>query len=119
MQFIKTRLRGNNFREDPVRPGDMYFAPWIHNEGVCTAWNNCNDPRGHLMLMLPNGFIWDTDTRSENCALPHDHNHRCWVKTGTLENLSIVHTGETCQVGAGSIAIEGYHGHLIDGYLTL
>lgn len=45
--------------------------------------------------------------------------HRCWVRTGDPRTgiITVDKHGNTCGAGAGSIMINGWHGHLIDGYL--
>lgn len=62
---------------------------------------------------------WMIDGRASNCTMPADHEHRCWVRHGTVgEKLHVDKNGVTCAAGAGSIAIEGYHGFLHNGELT-
>lgn len=100
-------------------PGDMFFAPWMHSvDGHCMFWDNCNDPRGHLMVVMPDGGIWDTDSRGSNCTMPEDRNHRCWVKHGEAPNVTVDKLGLTCKAGAGSIKMISWHGFLRDGKLV-
>jgi hypothetical protein len=104
-------------------PGDLYWANWTHwqHEGknCCMYWDNCNDPRGHLYCILPDGsnHPWDIMSRASNCTLKEDRQHRCWV----LHEGPPVHvdkSGLTCQAGAGSIAVPGFHGFLHNGELA-
>lgn len=102
-------------------PGDLFWAPWYHHpdyKRACCKWDNCNDPRGHLMAVLPNGHQWDIDSRASNCTMKEDRTHRCWVKHGEPPDIHVDKNGHTCQAGAGSIAVEGYHGFLHNGEFT-
>jgi hypothetical protein len=96
-------------------PGDMYYAPWMH-EGGCPYWDNCNDPRGHLIVVLPTGFPFDTDGKASNCNKKDDRTHRCWEKHGEAPNISL--GGPTSDNGVGSIGAPGYHGYLRNGELV-
>jgi hypothetical protein len=98
-------------------PGDMYYAAWYHPDGYC-HWDNCkHDPRGHLIVVLPNGHTWDLDGRASNCTMKEDKLHRCWVKHGEAPQITVDKNGLTCGAGAGSILVKDYHGFLIDGEL--
>lgn len=118
-QVFKKRLY--NTDSGKPEPGDMYYAPWYHEKdwkkGVC-PWDNCNDPRGHLLVILPNGHEWDTDSRASNCTMKEDRQHRCWVKQGEPPHIHIDKDGNTCAAGAGSILSGDYHGFLHHGKLT-
>lgn len=101
-------------------PGDVFWATWYHGEhrrGYC-PWDNCDDPRGHLMVVLPTGHHWDVDGRAGNCTMKDDRAHRCWVRHGEPPNLHVDKNGHTCSAGAGSIGSPGYHGFLHHGHLT-
>lgn len=100
-------------------PGDLFWAPWYHDpkRGFC-PWENCHDPRGHLIAILPNGHPWDIDTRASNCTMPEDKTHRCWVRRGEPPDITAGKGGHTCSAGAGSIAVTGYHGFLQNGEFT-
>lgn len=100
-------------------PGDMFYANWIHSEKDgeihCMYWDNCKDPRGHLMVVLPNGHTFDTDSRASNCNKPQDRTHRCWEKKGEPPLVTI--GGPSSDNGVGSIGMDDYHGYLTDGVL--
>lgn len=98
-------------------PGDMFYASWMHREedGHCMYWDNCNDTRGHLMVVLPNGHIFDTDARASNCNKPKDRLHRCWEKKGEAPLITI--GGPSSDNGVGSIGMTGWHGYLTEGKL--
>lgn len=102
-------------------PGDLYWANWTHwgymDKDCCIYWDNCNDPRGHLYCILPNGHTWDIFSRCSNCTLPQDRQHRCWV-LHEGPPLYVDKNGLTCSAGGGSIAVPGYHGFLANGELT-
>ena len=105
-------------------PGDVFFAEYYHHPDAKRAlcrWDNCEDPRGHLKVILPNGHEWDVDGRASNCTKPDDRLHRCWVRHGDPLNPSTLHVdkaGNTCNAGAGSILSGDYHGFLHHGMLT-
>lgn len=62
---------------------------------------------------------WRIDSRASNCTKPGDTLHRCWCRHGTFgEILHVDKVGNTCEAGAGSIAVPGFHGFLHNGYLT-
>jgi len=92
-------------------PGDAYWMDW-HDPGECPFWENCDGK--HLWAILPNGHTWDIDGRANNCTMKEEKTHRCWVRTGKPEdgNVHVDKNGHTCQAGAGSIAVPGWHGFL-------
>jgi hypothetical protein len=99
-------------------PGDVFFREcgWMKNRGACANWDNC-DGR-HLIVILPNGWEWDADSRASNCTMKDDRTHRCWVRTGEPPNVTVGKTGNTCAAGAGSILTpDGWHGFLESGFL--
>lgn len=99
--------------------GDMFYAPWMHGkDDHCMYWDNCNHPKGHLMVVMPDGGIWDTDSRGSNCTKPDDRTHRCWVKHGEVPNITIDKNGLTCKAGGGSVKMISWHGFLRDGKLV-
>ena len=102
------------------KPGDMYYAPWMHQQMPdgsirCMYWDNCNDPRGHLVVVLPTGRIFDTDARASNCNRPKDRTHRCWEKKGDPPNITV--GGPSSDNGVGSIGMTDWHGYLTNGVL--
>jgi hypothetical protein len=94
-------------------PGAMWFADWLVVEGS----NRFRGPDDHcLIVRLPNGNDWVIDGRANNCTLPNDEVHRCWVRTGTIPNITVSKEGgPTCAAGAGSIQCGNYHGFLRNG----
>ncbi len=115
------RKRLYNTKSGKPEPGDMYWAKWKHDpkfERFYCKWDNCDDPRGHLIVTLPNGFAWDIDSRASNCTMLEDRLHRCWVRHGEPPNVHVDKNGHTCQAGAGSISAGDYHGFLHNGELT-
>lgn len=95
---------------EPER-GDVYVMDY-HHPGECPFWDNCDGH--HFWAILPNGHTWDIDSRANNCTMPDERTHRCWVRVGSLEegNLHVDKNGHTCAAGAGSIAVPGWHGFL-------
>ena len=105
--------------------GDVYIDPWAlrrqEREGTHSCpWTNCDGK--HLWCALPpNGHPWNIDGRCSNCAQKDETTHRCWVRHGDPSVPSSLHVdkaGHTCNAGGGSIATDGYHGHLHNGALT-
>jgi hypothetical protein len=94
-----------------LEPGCLWFDDHAGRE--CFHWGNC-DGR-HLHAMLPNGAYWDIDGRANNCSLPDDRTHRCWVRVGEPPAVTAGKAGHTCSAGAGSILAGDYHGFLING----
>lgn len=104
-----------------LEPGCVWINENAHygNDRCWPGWTNC-DGR-HLMVVLPNGHEWDVDGRANNCGLPDDTTHRCWVRVGDPDHPETLHVskdGETCAAGAGSIAAGDYHGFLTHGVLS-
>lgn len=99
-------------------PGDLYWADWYSKRDGpgCVFHDNCTGK--HLRAILPNGLEWDIDGKASNCTMPKDRLHRCWVRKGEPPNVDVGKGGNTCAAGAGSIAVEGYHGFLRNGSFT-
>lgn len=98
-------------REAPV--GSMWWAEWLPKHFY---WDNKEDD--HLMVMLPDKTQWNVDSRANNCTMPDDRTHRCWVRTGEPPMVTAGKSGHTCAAGAGSIASPGWHGFLTNGELV-
>lgn len=101
-------------------PGDLFFLNIDYDsKHHCSGrWSNCDG--NHLHCVLPEGTHWDIDSRANNCTMPDDSLHRCWIRHGDPET-GLVHVdkqGHTCAAGAGSIAVPGYHGFLHNGVLS-
>lgn len=97
-------------------PGDLYYLKW-HEPGKCWYWDEqCQGM--HLHCILPNNFGWDIDSRASNCTKPEDKTHRCWVRHGDPPNVTVNKAGHTCEAGAGSIMVPGWHGFLTNGQLN-
>lgn len=91
--------------------GAMWYQPWykhFYNPGPDGNW---------LMCKLPDGTDWCIDGRANNCTMPDDAVHKCWVRTGAPPDVDVGKGGNTCAAGAGSIATPGYHGFLRNGWL--
>lgn len=80
--------------------------------------NMCGSDGLSIVCILPTGDHWFIDGRASNCTMREDTAHRCWVRHGTLGGtVHVDKTGNTCAAGAGSIAVDGFHGFLHDGEL--
>lgn len=92
-------------------PGAMWDAHWMSEY--------CKGPDGRcLVVVLPNGRHWMIDARANNCTLPHDKTHRCWIRHGEPPAIHVDKNGHSCSAGAGSIQAGDYHGFLHHGVLT-
>ena len=113
---MRGETKWNTPNEKDDKPGYMFESEWIHNNGKCMYWDNCESP--HLQIVLPNGGIWDSDSRASNCTKKEDKIHRCWIKHGDITNLTIDKNGNTCAAGAGSIMSGKFHGFIRNGRIV-
>lgn len=90
--------------------GAMWYADW---------WpQSTKTPDGRtLIVRLPNGRDWNIDSQANNCTLPDDHEHLCWVRHGEPPLITVDKNGKTCNAGAGSILAGDWHGFLRNGVL--
>jgi hypothetical protein len=94
-------------------PGAMWYASWMEDTPALCG------PDGHaLMVRLPDGHDWHVDAESSNCTRKGDLSHKCWVRHGTVPNITVDKNGETCRAGAGSILTPNWHGFLRNGLLV-
>lgn len=135
-QRLYVALDGTEVPHDEMLPGDLFFqrahapAPGASYRHCHSGWTNCDGM--HLHCVLPEGTTWDIDSRCNNCTLPNDTVHRCWIRHGDPERgfpsetdgtyqRSVIHVdkqGVTCAAGAGSIVVPGFHGFLHHGFIT-
>lgn len=100
---------GERFEEGlrKMPPGAMWNAYWM---------THCKGSDGMaLAVICPDGREWLIDGRANNCTMPQDNAHRCWVRHGTPPNITVDKDGLTCGAGGGSIQTPGYHGFLRNG----
>lgn len=64
----------------------------------CTEWRT-----GCFYIQLPNGAMWNVDGRAINCGRPGEP-HRCWVRSGTVPNITVTHS--ECLVNGWLISTE-------------
>jgi hypothetical protein len=91
--------------------GAMYRSWWYEE----TQWKGTD---GESWTVQTPGGPWCIDSRASNCTRPDDSAHNCWCRHGKAPNFTVNKVGNTCGAGAGSIAMDGYHGFLINGELT-
>jgi hypothetical protein len=123
LQTFATTADADNRSE----PGAVY--EWEHTYRC--DWDNCSGT--HVTVILPTGDSWCPDRRASNCGSPDDRTHRCWVRHGPLDRLTVDKNGDTCIAGAGSIQTyeskimvddeevvlrQAWHGFLHDGVLA-
>jgi hypothetical protein len=90
--------------------GAMWYADWFNDIG----WTG---PDGRCLVVKTPGGDWIIDHRANNCTMPNDYVHRCWIREGIPPKITVGKNGNTCAAGAGSILIGGYHGFLRGGFL--
>ncbi len=100
---------------DDAPAGAMWDAWWYRQHGP-EAFSFWAPVEGvNLMVKTPGGE-WYVDGRASNCDQP-DRAHRCWVRHGTVPDITVDKAGDTCGAGAGSIRSGSYHGFLRGGHL--
>jgi hypothetical protein len=98
-------------------PGDMFFLDdFPPHDGGCCYWTNCDGK--HLYVITPDLCFWDIDSKAENCTMPDDRTHRCWIRHGEPPNITVDKQGRTCGAGAGSFIGATWHGFLRNGELV-
>lgn len=103
--YIRSDTGAEILRSENV-PGMMWDAHWMSRKG----------PDGRcLHVVLPNGKEWGIDQRANNCTMPDDHEHRCWIRSGEIPQITVGKAGKTCGAGGGSILAGDYHGFLRNG----
>jgi len=111
---------GREFASQDLPPGSLY-EPCLSLEKE-TADFYPKGPDGlTVYAVCPDGTHWCIDGRANNCTLPNDDVHRCWVRTGDARagNLDVGKVGgPTCAAGAGSIQTGAWHGFLHQGYFV-
>lgn len=96
-----------------LEPGWLYWVDQHPGRDCFAGWTNCEGQ--HLHAVLPTGQHWDIDSRASNCGSPTDTEHRCWIRHGEPPAVHVDKNGRTCNAGAGSIAVKGWHGFLHNG----
>jgi hypothetical protein len=120
-QVYVRRDTGEEFGLRHLPAGAMYFADWMLHDGS----NRDRGPDNHsLVVMVPSpktgkAHCWHVDSRCNNCDLPDDDEHKCWVRRGdpTTGIITVDKNGKTCGAGGGSIQTDDWHGMLTDGIL--
>lgn len=113
-------------------------VPGNHDWGIDGRASNCDSPcancgrpyRDHQDLPCANCGRLQSDHSKQDCP-NHFRNpcagnykdarpHKCWVRSGPPECLTVGKggPGESCGAGAGSIMVPGWHGFLRNGVLT-
>jgi hypothetical protein len=93
--------------------GSMWYADWFE------SIERFRGPDGKVLVVkCPGNHDWIIDSQANNCTLPNDTVHKCWVRHGVPPNVTVDKNGHTCAAGAGSIQVPNWHGFLINGYLV-
>ena len=106
-RLYKRQDNGQITTTEDAPPGAMWYRDYCNRRG----------PDNHILYVKTPGGLWNVDSRANNCTLPEDNEHRCWVREGTPPNVHVSKNGNTCGAGAGSILCGSYHGFLRHGYL--
>lgn len=115
MRNLKTGAEVDQ-RDLPV--GACYAAQRDPSRGP-NGWPPTGADGLSIVCTLPGGDHWYIDSRCNNCTLPADRVHRCWIRHGTVgDALTVDKNGRTCSAGAGSISVPGWHGFLRGGRLV-
>lgn len=109
-QTIYVDENDQKFTLNEAPAGAMWYADWLNN------WHA--GPDGRCLMVRTPGGDWCIDSRANNCGLPDDNVHRCWIRHGVPPKITVDKNGLTCNAGQGSIQSGDYHGFLQDGYLT-
>lgn len=111
---------GQRFALRNAPPGAAWDANW--HDSKPGIQNMCGPDGVRLVVVCPDGHQWMVDSRANNCTLPNDNDHYCWIRHGDPrhpETLTVDKSGgRTCAAGAGSILTPGYHGFLSNGQFT-
>lgn len=103
---------GETMRRRDVPVGAMWFGNEKYKDDYPLG------PDGRTLFVKTPGGDWCIDSRANNCTMPGDDVHRCWVRHGEAPNITVDKNGHTCNAGAGSIIVGNYHGFLQNGFLT-
>ena len=105
---------GEHYSWETLPVGAIYLEPipYKYHNGMGIGLDGQS-----VVVRTPGGF-WNIDSRASNCGRSEDDTHRCWIRHGEIPNITVDKNGDTCNAGAGSISIGGYHGFLRDGYLV-
>lgn len=96
-------------------PGAMFYAHASYqprNPG----------PDGRWLIVVTPGGQWDIDAKANNCTMPDDWEHHCWVRHGVPPEITVDKNGHTCGCGCSIGIGDGnggyrYHGFLRNGFL--
>ena len=112
---------GDRMLLEEAGPGAMWYADWMLTEDS-PRWRG---PDGHCLIVKvpgknPRGHEWMVDGVANNCGMLGDLIHKCWVRHGDprTEPVTVDKAGFTCNAGAGSILVPGWHGFLRNGELV-
>jgi hypothetical protein len=114
-RILRRTDTGEEFGSRSVPVGGVIECWWLADRPVYAG------PDGRcLQVKLPDGHDWIIDSRANNCTMPDDDVHKCWVRHGRPEDgtLHVDKQGHTCAAGAGSIATGSFHGFLHHGHIT-
>lgn len=119
--MLRCMATGEAKRARDLPIGALYVLDRQHCEGDPNKWPPAGAD-GLAVACKTASHTWHIEGRASNCTMPHDDEHRCWVRHGTLgERLTVDKNGSTCLAGAGSFFMgrfNEWHGFLQNGKLT-
>ena len=101
------------FRQWMKIAGATWDADWLHD-----LPEYCGPDGRSLVTVCPCGEHWCIDGPATNCTMKEEHVHKCWVRHGDIENMTVDKNGFTCAAGGGSIQTKQWHGFLRGGFLV-
>ncbi len=111
---IYVSAEGLLWTQQNLPAGAMYDATWMPDN-----WKGADGISLTVMLPTSPPATWAVDAEASNCTRKGEL-HKCWIRHGDprTQSVTVDKNGDTCQAGAGSIAVDGYHGFLQNGILT-
>lgn len=105
-------------KDAPV--GACWNAFWMAERRKERPCFDVGDDGLSLVVRTPGGD-WPIDSRANNCTMPNDTAHKCWVRHSSPEDpngtFTVDKNGVTCGAGAGSIVIGNWHGWVRNSHL--
>lgn len=96
--------------------GAMWFSEYLEE------YPRMCGPDGKALIVKVMTSEWHVDGKCNNCTMPEDNVHKCWIRHGTVPNITVDKNGVTCSAGGGSIWVNqgrpnDWHGFLRNGRL--
>lgn len=116
---------GEIYPQGGLLVGAMWDAFWYRGDDGLPHWPIRYGVRGGTCLIVKTpGGDWILDSKASNCTAKHENmgeaegEHFCWVRHGVAPDITVDKNGKTCNAGAGSFMLGGWHGFLRGGFLV-